>query len=132
GLQLPAEAVKEDEIDFARAEATKAAIRAIEEAAHQMASGHDDADHYAEAATRVMDIYRRRLDGHIEGENAARVRRAAAIERELHLVALRAERETFFALARNNKISDASSRALVREIDLMEERFNKMNASAQH
>jgi Na+/H+ antiporter len=132
GLQLPAETVKEDEMDFARAEAAKAAIRAIEDAAHKMASTHSDADHYAEVATRVMEVYRRRLEGHVEGENSIRVRRAAAIERKLHLVALHAERDTFFALARNNRISDASSRALVREIDLMEERFGRMGAAAQH
>jgi CPA1 family monovalent cation:H+ antiporter len=130
GLDLPAETVEEDETDFARGEAAKAAIRSIEEATHEMASGHSDADQYAEAASRVMELYRRRLEGHVGGEGAIRVRRTAAVERRLRLVAIRAERETFFALARQNRISDASSRALVREIDLLEERFGK--AGAQH
>lgn len=128
GLDMPAETVEDDETDFARGEAAKAAIRAIEEATHEMASGHSDADQYAEAASRVMELYRRRLEGHVGGENSVRVRRTAAVERKLRLAALRAERETFFALARHNKISDAKSRALVREIDLMEERFGRMGA----
>jgi Na+/H+ antiporter len=132
GLELPAETVKEDETDFARAEAAKAAIRAIEEATHEMASGHSDADHYAEAAARVMELYRRRLEGHVEGEHAIRVRRTAAIERKLRLVAIRAERETYYALARRNRISDASSRALVREIDLLEEKFGNGKLGVQH
>ena len=50
----------------------------------------------------------------------------SAVERRLRVVAIRAERETFFALARKNKISDSSSRALVREIDLLVERFGKV------
>jgi len=128
GLDMSAETVDDDETDFARGEAAKAAIRAIEEATHEMASGHSDADQYAEAASRVMELYRRRLEGHVGGENSLRVRRTAAVERKLRLAALRAERETFFALARHNKISDAKSRALVREIDLMEERFGRMGA----
>jgi Na+/H+ antiporter len=125
GLHLPAETIEEDEADFAREEAAKAAIRAIEEAAHEMAAGQSDADQYAEAASRLMELYRRRLEGHVGGEQSVRVRRTAEIERRLRLVAIRAERETYFALARSSRISDARTRALVREVDLMEERFEK-------
>jgi len=128
GLQLPAEKGEEDEIDFARGEAAKAAIRAIEKSAHDMASGQIDADLYAEAAARVMEIYRRRLEGHLPGENSVRIRQMDEIERQLRLAAIAAERETFFALARSNRISDAKSRALVREIDLLEERFGRAGA----
>lgn len=124
GLHLPTESAADEEIDRARAAAAKAAIRAVEEATHEMAHGHSDADLYAEAAARVMDLYRRRLEGHLSGENSVRVRRIGAIERKLRLAAIRAEREELFALARANKISDEKSRALVREIDLMEERFS--------
>jgi CPA1 family monovalent cation:H+ antiporter len=125
GLHLPTETPEDEEKDFARGEAAKAAIRAVEVAAHSMASGHSDADLYAEAAAHVMELYRRRLEGHVGGERSIRVRRMNAIERKLRLAAIRAERETFFALARQNLISDEESRALVREIDLLEERFGK-------
>jgi CPA1 family monovalent cation:H+ antiporter len=125
GLHLPTETPHDEKDDFARAEAAKAAIRAVEVAAHEMASGHSDADVYAEAAAHVMELYRRRLEGHVGGERSIRVRRMNAIERKLRLAAIGAERETFFALARKNLISDEESRALVREIDLLEERFGK-------
>jgi CPA1 family monovalent cation:H+ antiporter len=124
GLHLPSESVEDEEIDRARVIAAKAAIRAVEEASHEMASGHSDADVYADAATRVMDTYRRRLEGHLSGENSMRARRANAIERKLRLAAIRAERETLFDLARSKKISDGKSRLLIRELDLIEERLS--------
>jgi monovalent cation/hydrogen antiporter len=123
GLQLPSESVEDVQEDLARIAAARAAIRAIEEAGHEMAAAHADVDLYTEAATRVMELYRRRLEGQMSGENAVRVRRTSAIERKLRLAGLRAERETLFRLARTHKISDARSRELVRELDLQEERF---------
>ncbi len=124
GLQLPSESMVDDETDHARAEAAKAAIRAVEERTHDLASGHSDADVYADAAARVMDLYRRRLEGHASGEQSIRARRINAIERKLRLAAIIAERDTLFALARANRISDKTSRALVRELDLLEERLS--------
>jgi len=123
GLHLPSESVEDAEEDHARIAAARAAIRAIEEAGHEMASAHTDVDLYTEAATRVMELYRRRLEGQMSGENSVRVRRTSAIERKLRLAGLRAERDALFRLARANKISDARSRELVRELDLQEERF---------
>jgi monovalent cation/hydrogen antiporter len=123
GLHLPTESAADDETDHARAEAAKSAIRAVEERTHDLASGHSDADLYAEAAGRVMDLYRRRLEGHVTGENSMRARRINAIERKLRLAAIAAERDTLFALARAKRISDETSRALVRELDLLEERL---------
>ena len=124
GLHLPTESATDDETDHARAAAAKAAIRAVEERMHDLASGHSDADLYADAAGRVMDLYRRRLEGHASGENSMRARRTNAIERKLRLAAIAAERDTLFALARAKKISDETSRALVRELDLLEERLS--------
>lgn len=123
GLQFVAESVNDEETDRARAEAAKAAIRAVEERMHELASGHTDADLYAEAAGRVMDLYRRRLEGHVSGEHSMRARRINAIERKLRLRAIAAERDALFALARAKHLSDEASRALVRELDLMEERL---------
>jgi Na+/H+ antiporter len=123
GLHLPSESAEDADEDLARTAAARAAIRAIEEAGHEMATSHIDADLYTEAATRVMELYRRRLEGQLSGENAARVRRTSAIERKLRLAGLKAERDALFRLARANKLSDTKSRALVRELDLQEERF---------
>jgi Na+/H+ antiporter len=122
-LHLPTESAHDDETDHARGEAAKAAIRAVEERTHDLASGHSDADLYAEAAGRVMDLYRRRLEGHVSGEHSMRARRINWIERKLRLAAIGAERDTLFALARSKRISDETSRALIRELDLLEERL---------
>ncbi len=129
GLDSPMESIHDDELDRARAEAAKAAIRAVEEATHELAAGHSDADVYAEAASRVMDLYRRRIEGHAAGENSTSIRLCETIERKLRLAAIRAERETFFALARRNEISDDKSRALVREVDLLEEKLAKADVA---
>ena len=123
GLEQEPESAEVAGEDRARVQAAEAAIRAIQEELHGMASGHSDADLYADAASRVMELYRRRIERQAASEDAERIRHADEIERTLRLAGLRAERETFFALARTYQISDASSRALVREIDLLEERL---------
>ncbi len=63
GLVMPSDSVDEEERYRARSVAAQAAIRAIEQALHDMASGQKDADVYAEVAARVMDLYRRRFEG---------------------------------------------------------------------
>ena len=123
GLVPPSDPARETEIDRARNAAAKAAIAAIEAALHAMGSGKSDADLYAEAASRVMDLYRRRMEGQTASDNAIRIRRCDDIERDLRLAALRAERDVLFALARAHSVSDRSCRKLVREIDLQEERL---------
>ena len=94
GLHLPTESAANDESDYARAAAANAAIRAVEERTHDLASGHSDADLYADAAGRVMDLYRRRLEGHVSGEHSMRARRINAIERKLRLAAIRSRSAT--------------------------------------
>ena len=87
------------------------------------ARGEGDAELYAEAAARVMDSYRRRFEGEMTAEDAAHVRRSNEIERALRLIGINAEREALFALARSEVLSQESSRKLIRELDLMEERL---------
>jgi CPA1 family monovalent cation:H+ antiporter len=123
GLAPQAESSEEAGEERARVVAAEAAIRAVEEALHGMASGQSDADLYADAASRVMDLYRRRIEREAASEAAHRIRQADEIERTLRLAGLRAEREAFFALARAHQITDEQSRVLVREVDLMEERL---------
>ncbi|MEP7246441.1 MAG: Na+/H+ antiporter [Gammaproteobacteria bacterium] len=124
-LDMPAEPAKEQEVDRARVAAAQAAIQAIEHTLHELAAGQMDADLYAQAAARVMEIYRRRIEGRTQtGEIAASILRGDDIERKIRLSGLRAERNTLFTLARAQSLSDESSRKLVREIDLMEERLS--------
>lgn len=112
-----------EDVERARQAAAEAAIPAVEAALHEMASGQKDADVYADAAARVMEVYRRRLEGRTTVEDAERIRQGDEIERRLRLTGLRAERDALFALARARRISDPDSRRLVRELDLLEERF---------
>jgi CPA1 family monovalent cation:H+ antiporter len=124
GLDVPEEPEHAQEVDRARLAAAEAAIRAIEQELHDLAGNQSDADVYAEAATRVMDLYRRRIEGRgATGESASRIRLGDDIERRVRLAALRAERDAIFRLARSYVLSDESSRKLVREIDLAEERL---------
>jgi Na+/H+ antiporter len=122
GLHVPHG--EDPQVDQARVKAAEAAIAAVQ----QQVAGHDpaaaDADLYAEVAARVLEGYERRIHGHAHtDETAQRVRRGEQYEREIRLAALRAERDVIFALARSGQFSDAISRRLVREIDLLEERY---------
>src|SRR6185437_13241830 len=101
GVQPPAERAHEAELDRARVIAAQAAIRAIEETQHDLARGQSQADLFAEAATRIMELYRRRIQGDVRlgGEDAERIRQSEDIGRQLRLAGLRAERDAIFALA---------------------------------
>jgi Na+/H+ antiporter len=124
GLTVPPDPHLDEEIERARTAAAEAAIVAIEESAHEMAAqGPEDAHLLTDVAARLMEVYRRRIEGYTATDEAARVRASDLIEQKLRLAALRAEREAIFRLARAHGISDASSRVLVRDIDLQEERF---------
>lgn len=124
GLEVPAEDDAHREEDFARAEATRAAVAAIEQVSHaSRASAPEEAELHAQAAARVMALYLSRAEGTTgSGVEAASLRRADDVERTLRLAALQARRETIYRLARDRRISDAVARRLVREIDLLEAR----------
>ncbi|MBO1077633.1 Na+/H+ antiporter [Roseomonas haemaphysalidis] len=123
GLELPPEDEHAREEDAARRAAAEAAVRAIEQAQHAMAEGQPDADLYAEAATLSMEPYHRQADGaQLTEAEAERFRRIAAIERDLRLAGLKAERDALYRLRRARRLEDATFARLVREIDLAEAR----------
>lgn len=124
GLEVPQEPLEQREEDMARREATNAAIAAIEKEQHVAQHATAEADIYTNAATRVIELYRYRLGGNISStDEAAQMRRIDTAERALRLAGLQAEREEIYNLARQSRISDETSRKLVREIDLMESRY---------
>lgn len=121
GLDLPHESLHDAEEDQARIAAAHAAIKALELASHDMAAGRVDADIYTEVSARVMEMYRNRLDSHLEDDQAREeFQKLEHIERAMRLVALKAERDEIFRLNRKRKIDDDVMRKLVREIDLLE------------
>lgn len=125
GLELPPEADDLARMDAVRVAAAQAAIREIEAAQHQLAQGRADADLYAEAAGRVMDLYRLRLGaGPVDGESVSERRRNEEIEKALRLAGLRAERDAIHAAVRAGNLDEEAARRLARQIDLLEARYS--------
>ncbi len=103
----------------ARRIAAEAAIRRVEAVLKQ--ASEEEAEGEAEAAGRIIERYRRRIErGGGAGDEAARLAKLAEEERRLGLVALDAERDELYRLRLARKISDHTHRRLVREIDLAE------------
>jgi CPA1 family monovalent cation:H+ antiporter len=124
GLELPPEPSQQEDEDRARIAAAEAAIKAIEQAQHQMGEGRSDADLYTDAGVHIMELYRQRIDGRSASyKDASLARKIDEIERRLRLIGLRAERTEIYRIARARQLSDETSRKLVRELDLLESRF---------
>ncbi|HEY1608456.1 MAG TPA: Na+/H+ antiporter [Paraburkholderia sp.] len=107
----------------ARILAAQAAIRAIDGLHSKVCEGLDEssAAHATDVTARVMGLYRRRLatlDDDRTSVNYAR--RAEALEMEMRLAAMRAERATLLALRNGQEINDETMNKLVREVDLTE------------
>ncbi|MBZ0222335.1 MAG: Na+/H+ antiporter [Dokdonella sp.] len=123
GLQVPPEPHPRRQEDLARRLAAKAALAEIERVRHAGEGSSGDAQIEAAAATRVIEIYQRRLGGGDTEIDAQLLRRADEAERRLRLAALRGERAELFALARAGRLADDVARRLVREIDFVESRY---------
>ncbi|HNR91266.1 MAG TPA: Na+/H+ antiporter [Dokdonella sp.] len=123
GLELP-----EDDHDHlegeARVAAAVAAIRAIEDKLHELASERTDASLYADIAARVMEDYRRRVHATPGQSGPRQARHAREIERKLRLVGLEAERSTYRQLRRNAAIDDTVLQKLDGELDLVAARLS--------
>ena len=124
GLVLPPEPSHQEEEDQAQLMAAQAAIKAIGQAQHELAEGRGNAELYADAGARIMRVYRQRIERESKtGVEAQEVRKIEGAERELRLAGIRAERDTFFRLARMRQLPDETARDLVRELDLLETRY---------
>lgn len=123
-LELPPEPSHQREEDEARIAAAEAAIGAIEASQHRMGEGRSDADLYVEVGARLMELYRKRIDGRSKsGDESEEIRKAEEVERILRLAAARAEREQIFRLVRSRKIPEETARKIIRDIDLTEARL---------
>ena len=104
----------------ARVAAAEAALRHIKSICDAAPTDAENSGQ-TEAAMRVSELYRRRLDyGLSEGEEAARIQLLAEKERELRLAAIRAERDELFKMWLHNKLDDTLHQRLLRELDLIE------------
>jgi CPA1 family monovalent cation:H+ antiporter len=128
GLKLPSEPAPQHTEMRARSAAAHAAMEAVRKTQHRIEqqTAAADADLCANAASRVIAVYQRRVhDDTSEETDADQLRKADAMERRLRLAGLQAERAEIHDLARKRRISDATSRRLVREIDLLESFFRR-------
>ncbi|MDP3400749.1 MAG: cation:proton antiporter, partial [Brevundimonas sp.] len=124
-VELPPEPSTDREEDHARIAAAEAALKAIDSAAHTLATGKANPDLYSDIASRLMSLYRRRIEARSlgEGDDAEQLKQGDAIERRLRLVALAAEREEITRLMRARALNEEVGRRLIREVDLMELRY---------
>ncbi|GAA0662929.1 CPA1 family monovalent cation:H+ antiporter [Sphingomonas insulae] len=123
GLTLPPEPSSQAEEDAARVMAYEAAIREIEHAQHELAEAHGNADYYSAAGSRIMDLYRDRIESRSQGARvAAAARLQDRLERDLRLRGLKAERRAIVNSARERRIGSATAQKLIRELDLQEVR----------
>ena len=122
-LEFPDEPLEQQQEKQARHDAAVAAVGAIERMQQQPLRDPEDADIFANAAARVIGIYRLRLQDGSGPREAEQLVKADQAEKTLRLAGLDAERKAVYELAREGRISDALSRKLVREIDLAESRY---------
>jgi len=123
-LTMPAEPSRQAEEDAARVAASEAAIREIERAQHDLGQQRGDADFYAAAGSRIMDLYRDRIESRSQGPKvSAEARLQDKLERDLRLVGLQAERDAVFRLARERRVGSSTAQKMIRELDLLEARY---------
>ena len=123
-IDLPAEDSNQKEEDYARIAAAEAAIMAVERAQHDLAAGRADADIYADVATQIMELYRKRIDGRMHlGEEREQTARSEEIGKLLHITALKAERQEIYRLVRARRLESTMATKMVRDIDLLEARY---------
>lgn len=125
GLQLPPDPSQRAAEHRVRTQAAEAALRAVVAAGQTLAAGRADAGLYADASTRIADLYRHRVERYGGDDRASSLPgRVDGIERQLRLVGLQAEREELIAAGRAAGIRETTVRRLVREIDLQEARHS--------
>jgi len=121
GLVWPA-APGRSQIEHAtRRAAAEAALQALEQARRQRNSGSATDPHYAGAEARLLAMYRQRIARNSAAGPVLRLEEQA-IERELGLLGLRAERAAAQRYGRLHGLDELALRRIVRELDFQEAR----------
>jgi len=125
GVELPPEPSHEREEDRGRVAAASAALRAIEDVSHAMAEGKPNPDLYSDIASRIMEVYRQRIETHTrtDEDDAVLSRKIDHVERRLWLAGLAAERDELVRLARVRQLDEVTAKKMIREVDLQELRY---------
>ncbi|MES3082311.1 Na+/H+ antiporter [Sphingomonas faeni] len=124
GLSMPPEPSRQAEEDAARIAAAEAAICAVERAQHDLAERDGNADFFAAAGTRVMDLYRERIESRSGSAKAtAEARLQDQLERKFRLAGIKAERASVVERVRERQVGSVTAQKLIRELDLLETRY---------
>lgn len=124
GLSMPPEPSLQAEEDAARIAAAEAAICAVERAQHDLAERDGNADFFAAAGTRVMDLYRERIESRSGSAKAtAEARLQDQLERKFRLAGIKAERASVVERVRERQVGSVTAQKLIRELDLLETRY---------
>ncbi len=125
GLAWPAEPLRGSVEHATRRAAAEAAMRALEEARRQRKSAAEPDPQldprYDDAEARLLAMYRQRIASHSATGPVLRLQEQA-IERELGLLGLRAERAEARRYGRLHGPDELALRRLVRELDFQEAR----------
>ena len=124
GLALPADPAGREEQNRARVLAAEAGVRAVVLVAQAVPDDDDRKQLFVHAARRIAGQYRLRMD-QVADDDAAFLAPGVldAVERQLRLAGLRAERDELMASAVTVGVKELALRALVREVDLQEARY---------
>lgn len=144
GLELPQEPEAKCSEADARHAATLAAIGALEQAGRDnhaddvpspldappdddVNTGDPDADRdrHKTALEHVLTLYHHRLHATDTANGGADAHHTKHTERVYRMLALNAERDTVLLLARKMEITDETARKLLRQIDLLEARYQQ-------
>lgn len=134
GLQMPDTGSEDRDERRARKIAALEAIHAIEaqQTARYESDTHTHSVHeidWLEAAARISGDYRDRIArSESDAQALAHRHTIEGMERTITTTALAAERDAYFRLARERKISDALARRLVLEVDQADVRLNSAPA----
>ncbi len=124
GLEFPSEPSRQAAEDRLRVAAAEAAIVAVEVAWRELAAGRGDACRHADAATKVVLLYRQRIEEWSDQPVTLPCADDDDIERRLLLAGLRAERREIVRNGSGHGIDDLALRRMVRDIDHQEARFS--------
>jgi CPA1 family monovalent cation:H+ antiporter len=122
GLRMPDEPDATCSEDDARHAATLAAVAALEQA--RQAAGADP-ELQRQAVDHVLRLYEHRLNATDAASGHGDAQALQRAELAYRLLALNAERDTVLRLARRMDISDETARKLLRQIDLLEARYQQ-------
>jgi len=124
GLVLPADPRQPGAENKARTAAAEAAVHGVLQAVESLPRRPEQRVLYEHASLRIAANYRQRLDQYADDDAAFLAPGTMdAIERELRIAGLRAEREELLSSAGSHGVKDIVVRKLVREVDLQEARY---------